>query len=469
MPPRTRLLALTLAWLLVASVGLAPIAPVGATHAGNADGTPITDCTTVSQSGQYALADDLTAAANSGTCLVVDAPDVTVDGQGHTVNGSATTGQNGISVLHGNENVTLRNLSVTAWGIGIAAANGTTVENAHVHDLTGTGVDVSQADNVSIRNSTFEGVQRPISVDQSTGTAIIGNSIEGGEIALNLFGTASDVATTRIEDNVIRNASRRGLSLRGDINGSVVRNNTLGGASAADFYVPVSTGTATIEDTRLPHMTVASVSGEAFSFRAVRDPPADPPGASNVSIYGNVSANGQGAVANLSVAYDDTGVDEANLTVWRHHDGRWVNETANASIDTVANRIGLEMRAFSVLAPMERVPTDDGGDGSSGLSVPSGSSGESGDDVTATAEPTASATATPEDTATSTRTPGSTPTERASATPTDEGTSTEAETDAPTATERTTASPTATPGQPGFGIAVAIVALLLAVAIRRRK
>jgi len=92
--------------------------------------------------------------------------------------------------------------------------------------------------------------------------------------------------------------------------------------------------------------------------------------------------------------------------------------------------------------------------------------------ATATATPTATATATPTATATATPTPTATatPTPTATATPTPEPTPTPTATPDPTTTPTATHTPTATESSgDGFGAVVAVLALLAAAGLGRRR
>lgn len=122
------------------------------------------------------------------------------------------------------------------------------------------------------------------------------------------------------------------------------------------------------------------------------------------------------------------------------------------------------IQTFVIEAPATPTPTptetDSGGGGSGGGG--SGGSGSSTDTPTATPVPNSTQTPSPTSAPTSSPTPIESSTE--SLTATQQTTSTESATEAG---ETTTVFPTGTPGQPGFGFIVALLALTLALFIRR--
>lgn len=92
----------------------------------SADGerTEITECTTITESGSYVLADDLETAPESA-CITVRASDVLIDGRGHSITGPNGQGVEGVGVLvqpPGDEsisNVTVTDLTLERLRTGV--------------------------------------------------------------------------------------------------------------------------------------------------------------------------------------------------------------------------------------------------------------------------------------------------------------------------------------------------------------
>jgi|AntDeeMinimDraft_5_1070356.scaffolds.fasta_scaffold00165_10 hypothetical protein len=112
----------------------------------SADDGSLTSCSVIDEPGQYELTGDV---AGSGTCLVVEASDVVLDGNGHTVAGSGSG--TGIQVAGGVSGVTVRNVDVTDWGVAVAlggsGASGPTANLVEVRATdSDTGVRLTEAD-----------------------------------------------------------------------------------------------------------------------------------------------------------------------------------------------------------------------------------------------------------------------------------------------------------------------------------
>ena len=82
--------------------------------------TEIDWCATITQPGEYVLTGDITN-SNADTCIAIQASDVVLDGQGHTVDGVDNFPADGVVVFgrDGATNVTVTNLTVTDWGTSI--------------------------------------------------------------------------------------------------------------------------------------------------------------------------------------------------------------------------------------------------------------------------------------------------------------------------------------------------------------
>ncbi len=135
---------------------------------------PIASCgTVITASGAYALTKDLDASAG-GTCIDVQADDVTLDLMGFSINGPGTSTTNSYGIyLHGNSNVEIRNGTIRGIGFrGIyetnPAGNHHRIINVRVLGSGNTGIYLS-GDGHLIKGCTIAG-------SGSNGIAIYGNS-----------------------------------------------------------------------------------------------------------------------------------------------------------------------------------------------------------------------------------------------------------------------------------------------------
>lgn len=221
---------------------------------------------------------------------------------------------------------------------------------------------------MTIRNNTFEqnwaaitvgGVKTTDPPTRSNDIRIVDNTIRNATgFGLRL----SAVQNVTVQDNIITNTARGirfGKVFFGGIGieNSTVVNNAIGGP--AEWHVQLNRGvnlsTTRFERLYLPNATVISLNGTGFQITELDDVRKDLPDSKNVGVYVNVSQIG--GSANLTVGYNESVVNESNLTVWRNHNGRWINETANASINIGADTVRMNLTEPSILAPMEASPT----------------------------------------------------------------------------------------------------------------
>ena len=124
--------------LIVGSAALLGVSPTVLAQDGP---TLIDECTTIGESGEYVLTRDITG--DGGTCLRIEARDVTIDGQGHTVHDGDVdaadfTGE-GIRIDH----LTIKDLHVPNGEITYTARDGaiesvTAQRISVIDDITGT-------------------------------------------------------------------------------------------------------------------------------------------------------------------------------------------------------------------------------------------------------------------------------------------------------------------------------------------
>ena len=159
-----------------------------------AEPTEIAECGVIDEPGNYVLTEDMIYPRRSidepGPCLSIQASDVTIDGNGHTVNASE-----GSAIVVGGDS-TVRNVSirdVTASGRYEAVkyenvtdgrlTNVTTLPYSGNEDMSSDGVDITNSEGITVRGSTiaagFHG--NPFFVGDSDRITIINNTFVGPE------------------------------------------------------------------------------------------------------------------------------------------------------------------------------------------------------------------------------------------------------------------------------------------------
>ncbi|WP_458186704.1 right-handed parallel beta-helix repeat-containing protein [Haladaptatus sp. NG-WS-4] len=201
--------------------------------------TRLDSCTTITEPGRYVLADDIDDSTEK-TCLEVRADDVTIDGRDHVLDGAGSDGTDGIAVRRAT-NVTVRNISVTAWETGILLANTTdgTVRSVVVADNDRSGVHLENATDATLTNVTaVENVDpeaRPFpGPSKSAGVFVVGSTatrIVDVNVSRNVGGVSLvDSEATVVSDSVAA-SNEVGFFVRGAndaVRNSVAAGNTVG-------------------------------------------------------------------------------------------------------------------------------------------------------------------------------------------------------------------------------------------------
>ena len=153
--------------------------------------TPITDCQAINQSGVFYLANDI---SGSGDCLDVQAGNVKLDCEGHSITGPGSAG-NGIKTVFASRKryVDITNCTITGWNNGISVGNAVwyNILNSNISSNQ-YGVSVSgftfeiHANNNSIYNNTYRNIQK--------GGTIFYN------FSSNYFGTADCPDETKLSE-----------------------------------------------------------------------------------------------------------------------------------------------------------------------------------------------------------------------------------------------------------------------------
>lgn len=190
-----RVFAVVMTLALVASATVV----VGAGQAA-AEPTPIEECRVIDEPGEYVLTQDLAHGGSfsdePGPCLSIQASDVTIDGNGHSVKAEANTkrGGAGVAIVVGGastvQNVSIRD--VTASGTNEAVrlenvtggqlTNVTTLPHDANEDMSSEGVIIRDSREITVRESTIRaGFHAPaaFSVSGSERITIVDNTFTG--------------------------------------------------------------------------------------------------------------------------------------------------------------------------------------------------------------------------------------------------------------------------------------------------
>lgn len=366
--------------------------------ADNADGTQssvqvrgpgpieVSGCTWITEPGEYALTQDLTA---ENTCISILADDVVFDGQGHNITGGEDPESFDSALrISGGTNVTVENVRTNDWGTtsyGIRVENGAadvTVRDVetdgNMFGLAMRNVDGYTVENVHIAENRRAGLQL---VDAGDGTVrdtrVVENALSDGWRGIDLRGAeTSDV----LLENVTAERSRNGASgihvtsSTGSnvtiANSTVVDNNATGllidsgGVEVVDtdvrdnaWAIGVDAGvSATTEGLTLgePADDGLVLSFEARNVQiASTTSPAENADAVSLGRYFVAEPVDGDAERFLDadIHYDQanvSGLDEETLALWTHNGTAWM-EVDNSTVDTEFQTLGANLTEFSTV------------------------------------------------------------------------------------------------------------------------
>ncbi|WP_276253233.1 CARDB domain-containing protein [Halomontanus rarus] len=145
------------------------------------DAIPIVEPTTIDESGEYVLADDL---SSSETAIEITADDVTLDGNGHSVVGNSPGEyEDGIGVS-GGSNVTVTNLTVSGWD----ARNEYTTEFGLLFD---------SVDGGTVSNVTATGNGDGLVFSGGSENTLVGSTaVENNDSGVVFYGTSNTTVTS---------------------------------------------------------------------------------------------------------------------------------------------------------------------------------------------------------------------------------------------------------------------------------
>lgn len=234
-PSQQREITAVAAVVLVTVAGAALVLSTvpGATSAQDHNG--IDSCTTVSEPGAYELTEDI-GDSDADRCLVIETDGVTLDGNGHLVDGVDRDDSFGVYVnVDEGGQITVRDLTVRDWEEGVRIddghvdvedveaysnldgvsaqqlADGVWLDGLDVHDNTDDGIEMIEVTEYAITDTrSANNAEDGIYLDNADEGDVRNNVIEdNGENGVYGF----DPDMTSISDNAIRDNAEDGILL----------------------------------------------------------------------------------------------------------------------------------------------------------------------------------------------------------------------------------------------------------------
>ncbi|GAB3034012.1 hypothetical protein GCM10025298_23720 [Natronobiforma cellulositropha] len=231
-------------------------------------GDVIPQCQTIDTAGAYELTDGI---ETSDECIEIEADDVSLDGNDHTISGSGT----GI-VVNGHSNVTITNVTLSGLDVGIEMTDieGATVEHTTVEESDESGLVFESVRDTTIANNTVEkSATSGIHLADATDTAIENNTLrendENGMYVVDseeLVVSGNEVVDNGEddEDELSHHVEDAGIYLSGTADSQIEANNLTANAQAALFLEESST-----DNHILGNVVNVSVSGGSERWRGI--------------------------------------------------------------------------------------------------------------------------------------------------------------------------------------------------------
>lgn len=168
--------------------------------------TDIDSCVTIDEPGRYVLTGDIDD-DDADVCIDIQSSDVRFDGNGHTI---ARADRSGTAVRVDGDDVTLTDLVVTGWAVGVGGANdiqSLTITDSLLKDNR-VGIELTTANlDVVIRENTVTMNDRGVFAQEAEDVLIEENLIQS-----NRLGILLDFTTVTIANNTIRSNEGDGIS-----------------------------------------------------------------------------------------------------------------------------------------------------------------------------------------------------------------------------------------------------------------
>ena len=220
--------------LVVTAVALSAF--TGATLAGgSASTTTIDSCTTIEDSGHYRLSADIED-SDAETCIAIAASDVTLDGDGRTIDGVGNDSTVGVAVetAESLSAVTVRDLTVSDWGTGVRYRD---VDDGEITAVDATnnsdGLALYSAEGNTIADTATTDNDAGIYLDDSSAD----NEIRANDLTNNTNGIVLRASNENaITDNAVEESADNGIELAAGSENNTVSENDL---AATDYGIVV--------------------------------------------------------------------------------------------------------------------------------------------------------------------------------------------------------------------------------------
>jgi len=345
--------------------------------------------------GTYTLSSNLSIAG--GTCVTIDADDVTLDCQSYTIDGNDTGSTYGIN-NPGFDDVTVKNCVITNFDSAVyyttGADSGTIRNNTLTSNVRGVYLSGSSTGNIVANNSIVSNTVSGVLILASSDNNITENNLSANSRGVQL--TSSSSTGNRFANNIVDSSAEYGIYLTGSANDNSFANNTVSLNTEGIRLISSSDNNTFTDNTIIDSVSVdVNLSGSAgnvfintnvtnantssyVSFTAENitlvatkgalpaDPTAD---IRNLTHYVDLTNLTAASWAYLNVSYTNAelttaNVSEATVRIWKYNTTvtNWTNETFYAAgqwgVNAAANYAFANITDFaSTFAPFGRPNT----------------------------------------------------------------------------------------------------------------
>jgi parallel beta-helix repeat protein len=371
----------------------ANITEFGSTFAplGELTPTTITCPATLSSPGTYNLTQNISSA---GSCIIINASDVSLDCQGYMINGIDASSSYGIDNSGGYDNVTIKNCIVKDFERGIWYNNGANnglIQNNTINSndwygiLLGASIGTGAHNNTLTDNKVISNnvgvylydshnntiIKNNVSANGGNGFHIayaLNNSFENNTINSNggdgiyLY---PDSSYNSFENNIIISNSR-GILLISNSNNNMFTNNNASGNSQWDLYSEQNSLNNVVVNLSTQQNRISFTSKDiALKGLTTAGVPADSSGYKNITKYLNITNNSATSWLFLNISYSDgdvAGINESTLKLYKYNtsSSSWTSSFGNINAVYEANNIVYaNISEFgSTFAPLGQTPAD---------------------------------------------------------------------------------------------------------------
>ncbi|RLI84722.1 hypothetical protein DRP07_00205 [Archaeoglobales archaeon] len=173
-------------------------------------GVLVDSCTIINSPGVYILSQDISSAGNDH-CIKIESSDVTLEGNGHAINGGDVNGIYGIyaeGYSSSLSNISVKNVTVTDWYYGVRFEY---LSDSEIFNVTGNsgrgGIYLDSSYNITIVEChSFDNSMYGIKLYDSDSCSLIGNSVENNE-----YGIYFEYASNTTLRNNLMNGNTHGF------------------------------------------------------------------------------------------------------------------------------------------------------------------------------------------------------------------------------------------------------------------